>query len=364
MPATSLPTEILEHITDVVACDADPSRIYDLLSLSICCKALVPRNQWGLPVWSKHFQRTARFVETVAGRPYLGGHVQTLTCTFTGERLSTDNAIFSAADAAFRSMENVQRLTLAHSQPKLSTRFWRIILLLQYSRGCPPLIHHLRHLTLLNCGIGFSDSLVYWELRALLRQIPRLQSLTCDHYSLAEGIDPILSYLPAQNSASSDISAPCDLISGIENLDLGTGHIGLRLRCDEGPNFPSLLSNLNPESFSTLSHLTIRIFSSLETRYEAIRTPYGRSWSEILPRIQMLEFLEFYIVFQGEFQVDTSKPGIFASGKHHFPHLREVKTTVHVRLIEDDYMEERDRTDAEEFRKNIQNLVYPPISCS
>jgi hypothetical protein len=139
------------------------------------------------------------------------------------------------------------------------------------------------------------------------------------------------------------------------------------VRCDEGPNFPSLLSNLNPESFSTLSHLTIRIFSSLETRYEAIRTPYGRSWSEILPRIQMLEFLEFYIVFQGEFQVDTSSfgdqwgeiPGIFASGKHHFPHLREVKTTVHVRLIEDDYMEERDRTDAEEFRKNIQNLVYP-----
>jgi hypothetical protein len=289
MPATSLPTEILEHITDVVACDADPSRIYDLLSLSICCKALVPRsqkhifcdvslyppvdgsNQWGLPVWSKHFQRTARFVETVAGRPYLGGHVQTLTCTFTGERLSTDNAIVSAADAAFRSMENVQRLTLAHSQPNsrldfgshsVASSIWakRIILLLQYSRVQQLSIRglttfpgeavlrssHLRHLTLLNCGIGFSDSLVYvcaltltliptfsllnssGELRALLRQIPRLQSLTCDHYSLAEGIDPILSYLPAQNSASSDISAPCDLISGIENLDLSTGHIGLR----------------------------------------------------------------------------------------------------------------------------------------
>ena len=139
------------------------------------------------------------------------------------------------------------------------------------------------------------------------------------------------------------------------------------MRCDGDPNFPSLFSNPNSESFITLTHLTIRIVSSLQTRYEDIRTPYGGPWSEILPRIKMLEFLEFNIVFQGDFDVYDSSfgdqwgevPEIFASGKYHFPHLREFKTTVHVRLIEDDWMEERDKTDAEVFRKSIEDLVYP-----
>ena len=139
------------------------------------------------------------------------------------------------------------------------------------------------------------------------------------------------------------------------------------MRCDDDPDFPSLLGNLNSQSFDTLSHLTIRIFASLRTRHGEVRTPYGCSWSDILPRLKVLEFLEFFIVFQGELEVDPlsfgdqwgEMPGVFASGKHHFPNLREVKTTVHVRLIEDECTEERDKADAGEFRRDVENLVYP-----
>ena len=215
------PIEILEHIIDWVACDTDASRIHDLLSLSICCKALVPRSQkhifrdvtlyppldrarevrLGPLVWSKHYERTALFTQTVAGKTHLGGHVQTLTIKFTGELLSAEATISSNVPYVFMYMGNIRRLTLAHSQSNIRLDFGSLsVRTSAWAKGIASLLQHsqvqelsvdglktfpgeavvcsshLRHLDLLNCHIQFNE-LVYVAVSYIITSPPHSPTL-------------------------------------------------------------------------------------------------------------------------------------------------------------------------------------------